>query len=63
MKYNAHIYYKACVFFLQSLKTSPELLTIIIMFFTCRGGFILKTTVAQSSFDYTSSPNYVSIVY
>jgi len=53
MKYNAHVYYKACVFFLQSLKTSPELLTIIIMFFTCRGGFILKTTVAQSSFDYT----------
>jgi len=32
MKYNAHIYCKACVFFLQSLKTSPALLTIIITF-------------------------------
>jgi len=41
MKYNAHIYCQACVFFLQSLKTSPALLSIIITFSTCLGGFIL----------------------
>jgi len=57
MKYNAHTYCKACVFFLQSLKTSPALLTIIIiMFSTCCGVFILETKVAQSSFNYTWSP-------
>ena len=35
MKYNVHIYCKACVFLfvlMQSLKTSPALLTIIITF-------------------------------
>ena len=62
MKYNAHIYCAVFCFdlyrlksfcfpfvLMESLKTSPALLTIIITFSTCRGGFILLTKVAQSS--------------
>ena len=74
MKYNAHIYCavfcfdhtgcKACFFpfvLMQSLKTSPALLTIIITFSMCRGGFILSTKVAQSPL-ITHDPQLQSVV-
>ena len=54
IKYNAHIYCKACVVVLmQSLKTSPVFLTIIITFSTCCSIF----------FQLHMIPDYVSIVY